>query len=68
MAAHSFSFEEALDPMKFEHWINMLLFLSGYQIYRVKGILNIEGQEKRVIFQSVRSQLRLENGSAWQEG
>ncbi len=65
MVAHGFSFEEALDPMKFEHWINMLLFLSGYQIYRVKGILNIEGENNRLIFQSVRSQIRLETGSPW---
>ena len=68
LVAHSFTFGEALDAVKFEHWINMLLFLSGYQIYRVKGILNVAGMADRVIFQSVRSQFRIERGGPWEEG
>ena len=68
LVAHSFAFDEALDAVKFEHWINMLLFLSGYQIYRVKGILHIAGMCDRVIFQSVRSQFRIERGRPWEEG
>jgi G3E family GTPase len=65
VAAHSFRFKEALDPLKFEHWIKMLLYLSGYQIYRVKGILHLDGKNEKYIFQSVRSQLTLEPGSNW---
>lgn len=68
IVAHSFQFPEPLDPDKFEHWIKMLLFLSGYQIYRVKGILNFEGKKERYVFQSVRSQMILESGNAWKPG
>lgn len=68
LVAHSFEFKEPLLPDKFEHWINMLLFLSGYQIYRIKGILNIEGESHKIIFQSVRSNSKIDMGSPWMDG
>lgn len=68
LVAHSFEFKEPLFAEKFEHWINMLLFLSGYQIYRIKGILNLEGETHKIIFQSVRSNSKIEVGSQWMAG
>jgi G3E family GTPase len=68
LVAHSFEFGEPLDGNKFEHWINMLLFLSGYQIYRIKGILHIDGEKHKVIFQSVRSNSKIDVGSPWLAG
>jgi len=68
LVAHSFEFKEPLKTDKFEHWISMLLFLSGYQIYRIKGILNFENETHKIIFQSVRSNSKIEIGSSWQEG
>ena len=68
LVAHSFDIKEPLIANKFEHWINMLLFLSGYQIYRIKGILNIEGETRKIIFQSVRSNSKIELGNPWMEG
>ena len=68
LVAHSFEFDEPLDPHKFEHWITMLLFLSGYQVYRIKGVLNLKGEANKVIFQSVRSNSRIDIGSPWLEG
>jgi G3E family GTPase len=68
LVAHSFEFKIPLLADKFEHWINMLLFLSGYQIYRIKGILNIEGETHKIIFQSVRSNSKIDVGSPWMEG
>ncbi len=68
LVAHSFEFKEPLLTEKFEHWINMLLFLSGYQIYRVKGILNIKGETNKIILQSVRSNSHIEVGSPWRDG
>ncbi len=65
LVAHSFELKEPLIAEKFEHWINMLLFLSGYQIYRIKGILNIEGESHKIIFQSVRSNSKIDVGSPW---
>ena len=68
LVAHSFDFKEPILPDKFEHWINMLLFLSGYQIYRIKGILNFKGETRKIIFQSVRSNSKIDVGSPWMEG
>ncbi len=68
LVAHSFDFKESLVAEKFEHWINMLLFLSGYQIYRIKGILNLDGETNKIIFQSVRSNSKIEIGSPWMDG
>ncbi len=68
LVAHSFEFKEPLKSDKFEHWISMLLFLSGYQIYRIKGILYFEGESHKIIFQSVRSNSKIDIGSAWLEG
>lgn len=68
LVAHSFEIKEPLIATKFEHWINTLLFLSGYQIYRIKGILNIEGEARKIIFQSVRSNSNIDLGNLWMEG
>ena len=68
LVAHSFEFKEPLIPEKFEHWITMLLFLSGYQIYRIKGILYLKDESHKVIFQSVRSNSKLDIGGPWMEG
>jgi G3E family GTPase len=48
--------------------MHMLLILSGHQVYRVKGILNFEGSNEKMIFQSVRSSVQMEKGSAWSTG
>ena len=68
LVAHSFELKEPLISEKFEHWITMLLFLSGYQIYRIKGILNLKDENHKVIFQSVRSNNKIDIGSSWNEG
>jgi len=68
LISHSFELKEPLIAERFEHWINMLLFLSGYQIYRIKGILNIEGETHKIIFQSVRSNSKIDVGSRWKNG
>lgn len=68
MVAHSFEFKEPILADKFEHWINMLLFMSSQQLYRIKGVLNLDGETHKIIFQSVRSSSKIELGSSWMEG
>ncbi len=68
LVAHSFEFQEPIIPEKFEHWITMLLFLSGSQLYRIKGVLHLEGESHKVIFQSVRSSSKIELGTKWGDG
>jgi len=34
-------------------WVQSLLAASGQNIYRMKGILNVKGEEDRFVFQGV---------------
>lgn len=45
--------ERALDLPKLEAWLSELLKSLGANIYRSKGVLNIKGHPKRVVFQGV---------------
>ncbi|MBI1268649.1 MAG: GTP-binding protein [Cryomorphaceae bacterium] len=42
-----------LDPNKFNDWLGTLLREKGTDIFRMKGILSIAGQEERFVFQGV---------------
>lgn len=45
--------ERPLDLKKLETWIGQLLNEHGEHIYRCKGVLQIQGQAKRVVVQGV---------------
>jgi G3E family GTPase len=49
----SFSNEKPLNSGKFDAWINDVLMTQGQDILRCKGILNIQGSDKRYVFQAV---------------
>jgi G3E family GTPase len=57
--------DRPIDPEKFEPWIGMLLKLKGQDIYRSKGILNVDGSNRRFVFQGVHMQMRNEWGNPW---
>ncbi|MBK9620794.1 MAG: GTP-binding protein [Candidatus Obscuribacter sp.] len=42
-----------LDEKKFNNWLGKLLKEKGTDIFRMKGILSVFGQEKRFVFQGV---------------
>ena len=42
-----------LDFEKLNHWISSLLQTQGQDIFRMKGILNIAGEDRRYVFQGV---------------
>ena len=46
-------FEESLDPNLFNDWIQNILKLEGGDIFRMKGILNLHGQSRKFVYQSV---------------
>ena len=60
--------EEKLDLLLFDRWMGMFLMANARNVYRVKGFLNIELMEKRLIFQSVHDQFACEEGDAWEDG
>ncbi|CAN1212002.1 GTP-binding protein [Tumidithrix helvetica PCC 7403] len=46
----------AVDPYKFQAWINELLQTQGGDIFRMKGIIDVAGSENRFVFQGVHMQ------------
>jgi G3E family GTPase len=44
---------EPIDIQKFNPWVSDLLSTQGQNIFRMKGILNIAGQDRRFVFQGV---------------
>lgn len=52
-----------IHPIIFDNWITLMLFSST--LFRVKGILNMEGFDQKFIFQAVGSQFVSELGPEW---
>jgi G3E family GTPase len=57
--------ERPLDLKKTEAWLSELLSRDGASIYRSKGILHIQGQPKRVLFQGVQMMFNAEPDRFW---
>ena len=49
----SLSFPGHVDPDRLNLWLQMLLVQEGMNVFRAKGILNVEGSSERYLFQSV---------------
>ena len=58
---------ESLDLLKIRHYFTVMLFIQGTYFYRIKGILNIEGLDRKLIIQSVKGAPVFTDGDAWQE-
>jgi len=43
----------ALDGQKLDNWLGQLLQTRGVDIFRIKGILNLAGEDQRFVFQGV---------------
>ena len=61
----SFSVDRAIDPERFQDWIGTVLRLHGADIFRSKGILNVAGENKRMVFQGVHMQVEHRWGTPW---
>ena len=68
IAAISLVTDRPLDAQKIQEWLADLAATKGPDLLRYKGILNIAGQDERVVFQGV--QMMMEGGalSAWPDG
>ena len=49
----SLSTDRPIDGIRFTQWLDKLLAEKGQDILRAKGILNIKGEDKRLVFQAV---------------
>ena len=65
--AHSFTFTEPFDFLKFMQWSKVLLMFQRKNIYRIKGIINFAMHDQKMIFQSVQAASSFQKGSLWEE-
>ena len=57
--------ERALDMEKIEAFLSLLIQTYGVDMLRYKGVLNIDGQDNRMIFQGVHMLMGGSPGKAW---
>jgi len=57
---------DALDPDRFNRWINRLVQQQGQHIMRMKGVLNFHGEARQFYFHSVHMLLEATPGKRWQ--
>jgi G3E family GTPase len=60
--------DQALEPARFERWIGEVLQAQGIDILRCKGILSLQGLDRRYVFQSVHMMSEGTETQAWREG
>ncbi|KAL5728480.1 hypothetical protein ACHQM5_001556 [Ranunculus cassubicifolius] len=57
--------EGALDLGEVDDWLDRMIEEKGEDLYRMKGILNVDGSEERYVFQGVHSMLDGSPGKKW---
>ena len=63
-----FRTERALDPAKLEDFLGAIVNIYGPRLLRYKGVLNMTGTERKVIFQGVHQLMGSDLGPAWTAG
>ena len=66
----SFVFRESqpLDLDRMEEFLGAIVKVYGPKLMRYKGILNIAGDSRRVVFQGVHMLMGADHGAPWREG
>jgi G3E family GTPase len=65
IASCAFVVPGAIDAQRFNQWINQLVQTQGQQLLRMKGVLNMHEEERRLHFHSVHMLLDSKFGKAW---
>jgi G3E family GTPase len=63
-----FRSERAFDPIKLEDFLGAIVNIYGPRMLRYKGVLNMKGTERKVIFQGVHQLMGSDLGPQWAEG
>lgn len=67
IASVSVTLPEALDPEALDAWIERFLMLRGESVLRLKGILNVDGEDNRIVVQAVHMMYEVDRGAAWDD-
>lgn len=63
-----FRANRAFDPVKLEDFLGAIVNVYGPKMLRYKGVLDMAGTERKVIFQGVHQLMGSDLGPAWAEG
>jgi len=63
-----FRAERAFDPVKLEDFLGAIVNIYGPRMLRYKGVLNMQGTNRKVIFQGVHQLMGSDLGPEWAEG
>ncbi|PHM21727.1 MAG: cobalamin biosynthesis protein CobW [Curvibacter sp. PD_MW3] len=63
-----FRSDRALDPAKLEDFLGAIINIYGPRLLRYKGVLNMKGTDRKVIFQGVHQLMGSDLGPQWAEG
>ena len=64
----AFKSERAFDPAKLEDFLGAIVNIYGPRMLRYKGVLHMQGTDRKVIFQGVHQLMGSDLGPAWAEG
>lgn len=67
IVSQSFIFPQSFDLLKIRHYFTVMLMIQGAWFYRIKGILNIEGLNRKLIIQSVKGAPVFTDGDEWEK-
>ena len=63
-----FKSERAFDPARLEDFLGAIVNIYGPRMLRYKGVLHMQGTERKVIFQGVHQLMGSDLGPAWADG
>ena len=63
-----FRSDRPFDPAKLEDFLGAIVNIYGVRMLRYKGVLNMKGTERKVIFQGVHQLMGSDLGPVWAEG
>jgi G3E family GTPase len=63
-----FRSDRMLDPAKLEDFLGAIVNIYGPRMLRYKGVLNMKGTDRKVIFQGVHQLMGSDLGPAWADG
>ena len=63
-----FKSDRMLDPAKLEDFLGAIVNIYGPRMLRYKGVLNMKGTDRKVIFQGVHQLMGSDLGPAWAQG
>ena len=64
----AFKSDRPFDPAKLEDFLGAIVNIYGPRMLRYKGVLNMQGTDRKVIFQGVHQLMGSDLGPAWAEG